>query len=151
MVTRPSTIENRSRRSACARAVSLGATLLFAVMAPACISSSSTPTVTANVAPMAAFVYSPVSPVLAGQTPVAFNASESVDSDGRITTYNWDFGDASAQQTSAEPTITHVFPVTTSTCVDITYTVLLTVTDNAGARASFSNTIAVTQPCPQPQ
>lgn len=142
-------LENRSRRVARTRAVSLGAALLLLVVAPACISSSSTPTVTANVSPTAAFVFSPVSPILAGQTSVAFNASESVDSDGRITAYTWDFGDATAQQTTTAPTLTHVFPITTSTCVDITYTVLLTVTDNAGAHASFSTQVVVTQPCPQ--
>lgn len=130
-----------------AKAASLGATLAFMVQVPACISSS--PTVAANVAPTAAFVFSPVSPILAGQTQVAFNASQSVDRDGRIASYAWDFGDASAQQTTTSPTITHVFPVTTSTCVNVTYTVLLTVTDNAGARGSFSSTVVVTQPCPQ--
>jgi len=149
MATRLSTVEKRSCSVACARAASLGVALLSAVLVPACISSSSSPTVAPNVVPMAAFVFSPVSPILAGQTQVTFNASESVDSDGRIAAYTWDFGDTSAQQTSTVPTITHVFPVTTSTCVDITYTVLLTVTDNAGGQASFSNTISVTQRCPQ--
>ncbi len=133
-----------------AHAFRAGATLLFAVMAPACISSSPAPTTpVANVPPVAAFVYSPVSPIQAGQTQVAFNGSQSADSDGTVVSYIWDFGDTTPQQTVATPTITHVFPVTTSTCVDITYTVLLTVTDNGGARGSTSNTIVVTQPCPQ--
>ncbi len=131
-------------------AVRVCATLLIAVVAPACISSSPVPTTpVANVPPVAAFVYSPVSPIQAGQTQVAFNASQSADSDGTIVSYTWDFGDTTPQQTVTAPTIPHVFPVTTSTCVDITYTVLLTVTDNGGARGSTSNTIVVTQPCPQ--
>jgi PKD repeat protein len=98
---------------------------------------------TANVPPVAIFVYSPVSPINAGQTQVVFNASGSTDSDGSIASYTWDFGDTTAQQTTQAASITHVFPKT-SRCVDITYTVLLTVTDNKGATNSASNTVTVT-------
>ena len=96
-----------------------------------------------NVPPVASFVYSPVSPINAGQTQVVFNATGSTDSDGSIASYQWDFGDGTAGQTTATVTITHVFPKT-SRCVDITYTVLLTVTDNKGATNTANNTVTVT-------
>ena len=96
-----------------------------------------------NVPPVALFVYSPVSPIDAGQTQVVFNASGSTDSDGTIASFTWDFGDTTAQQTTQAATVTHVFPKT-SRCVDITYTVLLTVTDNKGGTNSASNTVTVT-------
>ncbi len=64
----------------------------------------------------------------------------------RHLSYSWDFGDGS-QETSQAVTISisHVFPDTAARCVDITYTVLLTVTDNKGAHASASNTATVTE------
>ena len=105
----------------------------------ACASNVAAP----NVPPTATFVYSPVSPIDAGQTQVVFNASGSTDSDGSIASYAWDFGDATAQHTTQVATITHVFPKT-SRCVDITYAVLLTVTDNKGGTGSASNTVTVT-------
>jgi PKD repeat protein len=63
----------------------------------------------------------------------AFDSGGSADSDGTITRYGWDFGDdTSGAGTSASHTYQHA----------ATYTVSLTVTDNAGASASTSKTAA---------
>jgi chitodextrinase len=98
-----------------------------------------------NVPPSAAFIYSPVSPVYAGITVVSFNASASRDSDGTIANYLWDFGDGTGEQSAGGPTLTHVFPDTAAICLDVTYTVLLTVVDNSGERASASQQVKVTE------
>lgn len=95
-----------------------------------------------NVPPVASFVYSPVAPINAGQTSVAFNASASSDSDGTIATYRWNFGDASNEETSNSPTLTHVFPIV-GRCLEVTYTVLLTVVDDDGGRSSANQTVRV--------
>jgi chitodextrinase len=96
-----------------------------------------------NVPPSASFIYSPVSPVYAGSTSVGFNASASRDSDGTIANYLWDFGDGSGEQSAGGPTVSHVFPDTAATCLEAIYTVLLTVVDNDGERASASQQVKV--------
>jgi hypothetical protein len=98
-----------------------------------------------NVPPVASFVYSPVSPINAGQTVVTFNASGSTDSDGQVASYTWNFGDGTPEETHPTPTTTHLFPDTPATCLEIVYTVLLTVTDDQGARASASQTARITE------
>jgi chitinase len=98
-----------------------------------------------NIPPQAAFVYSPVSPILGGQTNVVFNASGSRDSDGTIVSYVWNFGDGSPDQTTTGPTVGHVFPDTAARCLEITYTVLLTVVDDGGERATASAAVKVTE------
>lgn len=98
-----------------------------------------------NVPPSAAFILSPVAPIYAGQTPVAFNASASRDSDGRVASYVWNFGDGSGEINTGEAAVTHVFPDTPFTCVEVTYTVLLTVVDDGGERASASQQVKVTE------
>ena len=71
---------------------------------------------------------------------VAFDGSKSTDSDGKIVTYAWDFGDGSPAGSGAKPTHTY----TTAG----TYTVGLTVTDDDGATngASTTATVAANQP-----
>jgi hypothetical protein len=101
-----------------------------------------------NVPPEAAFVYSPVSPINSGQTGVVFNASGSTDSDGQIASYTWNFGDGTPEETRSTPTTTHVFPDTPATCLEIVYTVLLTVTDDQGGRGSASQQARVTEQPP---
>lgn len=54
-----------------------------------------------------------------------FDGSSSADADGTIAGYQWDFGDGSAGSTQAQPSHVYAAPGT--------YTVSLTVTDNAGA------------------
>ena len=98
-----------------------------------------------NVPPTASFVYSPVSPINSGQTVVTFIASGSTDTDGQIASYTWNFGDGSPEETRTTPTVTHLFPDTPATCLEIVYTVLLTVTDDGGAKASASQTARVTE------
>ena len=98
-----------------------------------------------NVPPEASFVYSPVSPINAGQTNVVFNASGSTDSDGQVASYTWNFGDGTPEETHSTATTTHVFPDTPASCLEIVYTVLLTVTDDQGGRGSASQTARVTE------
>src|SRR5262249_21768033 len=97
-----------------------------------------------NIPPEARFVFTPVSPIYAGQTSVLFNASLSRDSDGSITSYLWNFGDGTGDQTAQGPTQAHVFP-RAGACIEIVYTVVLTVADNKGESTSTTNTITVTQ------
>ncbi|WP_366180469.1 PKD domain-containing protein [Actinomyces timonensis] len=66
---------------------------------------------------------------------VTADGSESVDSDGTIESYEWDFGDGKTA-TGANVTHTYTEPGT--------YTVTLTVTDNAGARQTTTQSITVT-------
>jgi PKD repeat protein len=98
-----------------------------------------------NVPPVASFIYSPVSPINSGQTVVTFIASGSTDEDGQITSYTWNFGDGTPEETRTTATVTHLFPDTQATCLEIVYTVLLTVTDDKGAKASASQTARVTE------
>lgn len=71
---------------------------------------------------------------------IAFDARRSFDSDGRITAFAWDFGDGT-RSTAAEPPHAYDKPGT--------YTVSLTVTDDAGlpnSTASATATIVVNAP-----
>ena len=97
-----------------------------------------------NVPPQAAFIFTPVSPVVAGFTNVTFNASGSRDDDGRVASYVWDFGDGTGQVTSGEPVAHHVFQA--AGCPTSIYVVLLTVVDDAGDRGSASQSITVSCP-----
>jgi hypothetical protein len=98
-----------------------------------------------NIPPVAVFVFTPVSPIIAGQTVVTFNASPTEDSDGEIRTYIWNFGDGTAETSVDGPVVTHVFPDTAARCLVVTYTVLLTVVDDAGEQASSSSAVGVTE------
>lgn len=98
-----------------------------------------------NEPPVATFVYSPVSPINTGQTVVTFNASGSTDIDGQVASYTWNFGDGTPEETRSATTTTHVFPDTPATCLEIVYTVLLTVTDDKGAKNSAAQTARVTE------
>ncbi len=96
-----------------------------------------------NLAPTADFVYSPVSPIYAGETAVVFNAIGSTDTDGQIATYIWDFGDGSGEQQSGAATILHTFPDTQARCLEITYTVVLTTVDDKGDGDTASKAVKV--------
>ena len=110
----------------------------LALVAPGCEDLPAAP----NIPPTAAFIFNPVSPITAGETPVSLNATGSRDSDGTIASYTWNFGDG-VEQTTTEPTITHVFVNTPAICIEITYTVLLTVTDDKGDRGTASQQVTV--------
>jgi uncharacterized delta-60 repeat protein len=66
---------------------------------------------------------------------VNFSSAGSSDPDGNIVSYHWDFGD---QTTSTQPNPSHVFNTAGS------YTVILTVTDDAGSSAQDSDVVQVT-------
>lgn len=117
------------------------ALLAAALAAPGCEELPPVP----NVPPTASFVFSPVSPINAGQTAVTFNASGSRDADGSVASYRWNFGDGTAEETREGAVITHVFPDTGARCIEIVYTVLLTVTDDGGDHGSASQTARVTE------
>lgn len=112
------------------------------LMAPACEDLPPVPE-TPNVPPAASFIFNPVSPITAGETPVVFNATGSRDSDGSIVAYNWTWGDGTPDQPTANATISHVFADTPSRCVEITYSVLLTVTDDKGGIGTASQQVKV--------
>lgn len=98
-----------------------------------------------NTLPTATFFLTPIAPINAGQTSVRFNAAGSRDSDGQVVSYIWNFADGSGEQTSAEPVITHVFTDTGARCLNVTYGVSLTVVDDRGGRAVFSEGVTVTE------
>jgi PKD repeat protein len=90
-----------------------------------------------NDAPVASLRATPMS----GTAPlnVAFDASQSVDRDGTITSYAWSFGDGtSANGTTASKTYASIG----------IYLVTLTVTDNSGSATSATQSISVTAPSP---
>jgi len=89
-----------------------------------------------NQAPTAVITATP----LGGNSPlvVTFDASESVDPEGEIRTYEWDFGDAGA--TSSEAIAHHTFLALTEAKV---FTVTLRVTDGGGASDEAVQTIEV--------
>ncbi len=91
--------------------------------------------VTQNVAPTASFTTN----VIEGQAPLAvsFDASASNDPDGTIASYTWSFGDG---QNGEGDSGTHIY------MEEGTYTVILTVVDDAGALATASQVITVTPP-----
>jgi parallel beta-helix repeat protein len=90
-----------------------------------------------NIPPIASFTYYPLNPIV--NQMVTFNASNSADSDGTITNYEWNFGDGNATNTTEE-TITHFY----SSAED--YTVNLTVTDDDGAINSTAKAMTVYPP-----
>jgi len=87
-----------------------------------------------NVSPVADFTYSPLTPA-AGDNVVF--TDESVDDDGIIVSWTWNFGDGN---TSALPEPSHTFQNPGN------YTVSLTVTDDKNASDTHIATITVTPP-----
>ncbi len=85
-----------------------------------------------NNPPQASFTFYPQDPFQ--EEPVSFDASASFDSDGEIVAWEWDFGDGS---TGEGEIVEHAFDLPGE------YTVTLTVTDDSGATATTSQTVAV--------
>jgi len=83
--------------------------------------------------PTATFVTSPTSPVIGQQ--INFNATQSRPAAGRtIRSFDWDFGDGTSGRGSQT---THAYATTG------TFTVVLTVTDDAGRTATTTQTLTV--------
>ena len=70
-----------------------------------------------------------------GPLPVTFDATASDDPDGTIVSYNWDYGDQTADS-GQTPSHTYSGPGS--------YAVILTVTDNRGGTATATTTVTVT-------
>jgi PKD repeat protein len=87
-------------------------------------------TVIANSPPVASFTFS------CNRFTCSYDASASKDSDGTITNYAWNFGDGTTLTGSYE-FVGHTYPAPG------TYTVTLTVTDNAGSTGAQSNSVTV--------
>jgi serine protease len=85
-----------------------------------------------NSTPSAAFTIAPSSPRVG--EGVEFDAGDSTDLDGRITSYEWTFGDGS---TASGESVVHSFEGSG------TYTVSLTVEDDEGGTDSVSKTLGV--------
>ncbi len=96
--------------------------------------SVSAPPPPPNKPPVAAFASSPAAPTTA--TPITFDASASNDPDGTIASYSWTFGDRTAGSGKK---------ATKSYSRAGTYAVVLTVTDNKGAKGSVSKPVVVSQ------
>lgn len=98
-----------------------------------------------NEPPVASFFYTPVAPIYAGQTMVAFSGAGARDEDGRIVSYIWNFGDGTREETTSEPTVRHMFPDTRARCLNVTYGVSLIVEDDRGGRGVASEPVTVTE------
>ena len=86
-----------------------------------------------NGTPVPSFTYSPSAPL--AKSDVTFDGSLSTDSDGRVVSYAWNFGDGSQ---GSGVLVKHGFSN------DGSYTVTLTVTDDRGQSASLSKAVSVT-------
>ena len=93
---------------------------------------SSTPA--PNVEPTASFSYNPIG---AEEGEMITFTDDSIDSDGSIVGWNWDFGDGN---TSTLQNPTHYYQESGY------YTISLTVEDNVGATDDYSSMIVITEP-----
>ena len=87
-----------------------------------------------NAAPVASFSVKPDTARV--NQGVSFDATASLDADGKIAGYAWEFGDGA---TATSATAEHVFTGPGD------YTVTLTVTDNEGGTGAVEKTVTVTQ------
>jgi PKD repeat protein len=104
----------------------------------AVVSATQSVTITAppaNVAPTAAFTNTAV------DLAASFDASTSSDADGSVASYAWAFGDGT---TGTGATTSHSYAAAG------TFSVVLTVTDNAGATGTVTKSVTVTAPPVQP-
>ena len=94
--------------------------LVAALVLVGCPEQSATPT-----EPVAAFRFSPTEPVTGD--PVSYDASDSTDPDGTVSSYEWDFdGDGTTDATTGEATVEHTYLLSGPK------TIVLTVTDDDG-------------------
>ena|GEM_PF-1359670 len=88
-----------------------------------------------NREPVAAFEYSPEAP--GTNESITFDASDSYDSDGSISSYEWDFGD---EATTTGRVVNHSYTSPGE------YDVILAVTDDEGARNTSLRTVVANDP-----
>jgi hypothetical protein len=127
---------NVLRRAACATAA--------AALLTACEELPPAPGLP-NALPTATLYLTPVAPIYAGQTTVAFSAVGARDADGRVVSYVWNFGDGTPEVATAETAVVHTFPDTAARCMNMTYGVLLAVVDDQGERGFVSQPVTVTE------
>ncbi|PCC34446.1 PKD domain-containing protein [Glutamicibacter sp. BW77] len=116
-------------------------TIKLTVTDPAGHTSEATTTVNVihipeNVAPEAAFSFE------ADELKIEVDASASTDTDGQVVDYSWTFGDGSAPVSGNNPTAEHTYAEAG------TYTVKLTVTDDAGGIGEMSVAVTVQETAP---
>ncbi|MDI6591341.1 MAG: lamin tail domain-containing protein, partial [Patescibacteria group bacterium] len=88
-----------------------------------------------NQLPIASFTFSPQNPFIGDE--IFFDASSSIDRDGTITGYIWDFGDGNST-TTTQATTAHSYSTS-----GFEYLVRLVVQDNQGATSTTTSTIEV--------
>jgi len=88
----------------------------------------------ANIPPTAAFSFSPTTAIYPAN--ITFDATASVDPDGSITQYAWNFGDDGV---GSGKTVTHNYKTFG------TFAIRLTVTDDKGSTGSITKTLQITR------
>jgi PKD repeat protein len=97
--------------------------------------NSTSAVISINWAPSAEFSYSPENPGVID--PVTFDASKSNDIDGKIISYEWDFGDYIPQKPRTHPVAKYSYGSGGE------FNATLTVTDDKGAKDSFSKILII--------
>ena len=87
------------------------------------------------------FLFSPPEPV--NGDLITFDASESDDPNGEIVSYTWNFGDGSPIVTETDPRISHSYPACDPDDVELSFTVVLTVTDNDGQEETCTEDLVI--------
>ncbi len=115
------------------------AILSVAILTTAARCPNGDPLPQVNRSPITVFTTIPLS----GSSPleVAFDGSSSVDPDGTIVSYQWDFGDG---ESGWDVAAIHTYTTATGQA----FTATLTVTDNGGKTASASQVVVVSPPNP---
>ena len=126
------------------RRSALGTLLGLAALLAACEDLPPAPGL-ANAPPTASVYLTPVAPIYAGQTAVAFTALGPRDIDGRVTSFVWSFGDGTPEVSTSDTTVVHVFPDTQARCLNMTYGVLLAIVDDKGERGFASQNVTVAE------
>jgi hypothetical protein len=122
----------------------LGLALAVAAMLSGCEELPPAPGLP-NQPPTATVYMTPVAPIYAGQTPVAFSAVGARDVDGTVVSFVWNFGDGTPEVSTPEPSVRHVFPDTAARCLNMTYGVLLAIVDDKGGRGFVTQNVTVTE------
>ncbi len=109
----------------------------FEVQIPTPRAQNQSPPSIPNQAPAAQFIFTPANPVI--NQEIIFDASSSIDSDGTISSYFWDFGD-NTTSTISQATTSHFYSTSSN------FLIILFVVDDDNAFNSATATISVTAP-----